>query len=573
MNQQSKYYTNALFFFLMCLSLSGCHSEKRQKHLQAVQSDAAMVVTAHPLATQVGLDVLKRGGNAFDATIATQFALAVVYPRAGNIGGGGLLTLRTSDGTTEALDYREKAPLSATRDMFLDETGNVHANRSTRGHLAVGVPGTVAGMEALHKKYGSMPWDSLLYPAVNFAKNGFLITVTEANRLNYYQADFDTMNTESAFQKKQPWTAGDLLYQPGLARTLKRIADRGKSDFYEGATAQMLVREMEENSGLISAEDLKSYEAIWRKPLIDDYGNYTIISMPPPSSGGVALLQILEMWEQNKQQLQLDSVWTVAAMHLLIEAERRAYADRALFLGDQDFFDVPMDKLLDSNYLHQRMTDYSPALASVSDSVSQFDVQVQIESFETTHTSIIDADGNAVSTTTTLNGNYGSKVVVRNAGFFLNNEMDDFSAKPGVPNQFGLIGAEANAIEPQKRMLSSMTPTIVEKDGELHLVLGTPGGSTIITSVAQVILQVTDLNRRLDEAVAAPRFHHQWLPDEVWYEAGKFDETIISSLREMGHKPVSKEVLGKVKAIQVLPSGKLLGVGDPRHPDDCPDGY
>ncbi|MEZ4990303.1 MAG: gamma-glutamyltransferase [Saprospiraceae bacterium] len=534
-------------------------------------ADSAMVVSPHPLSTQVGLEILRQGGNAVDATIALQFAMAVVYPRAGNIGGGGFMVLRNSDGSTASLDYREKAPAAADRDMYLDSLGTPIDGLSTAGHLAAGIPGTVAGMFAAHDKYGHLPMSQLIEPAIELAEKGFRITQEEADRLNNFQEAFHKFNEAPNPFLKENWKAGDLLVQSALAETLERIKAQGTAGFYEGRTAELIEAEMAQGGGIISRADLQHYQASWRQPLIGDYKQYRIISMPPTSSGGVALLQMLEMLEAYP--LSKYGFHTVPSVHLITEVERRAYADRAEHMGDTDFYPVPIDSLLSAHYLDMRMTDFSTDSATTSEHILAGNFSVGLESFETTHTSVIDAGGNAVSVTTTLNSNYGCKVWVDGAGFFLNNEMDDFSVKPGVPNQFGLIGAEANAIAPNKRMLSSMTPTIIEKDGKLFMVLGTPGGSTIITSVLQVFLNVAEYNMDLEEAVQAKRFHHQWLPDMIMVEKGGFSPVLMDSLKAMGHSFREVDYIAKVKAIQVLPDGKLHGVADPRNTDDDAKGY
>ncbi len=524
-----------------------------------------MIVAAHPLAVRAGHEIFAKGGNAVDAAIAVQFALAVVYPRAGNIGGGGFMVLRKPDGEADALDYREKAPLAGGRDMYLDSLGEAITDLSRAGHLAAGVPGTVMGMYEAHKKYGRIErFGDLLKPAIRLAKRGFPISRAEAERLNTYQEDFRKCSTlPNPFTEEKNWQAGDLLVQPELARTLERLRDEGPAGFYQGETAKLLLEEMARGGGLITQADLDQYRALWRQPITGAYKNYRIISMSPPSSGGVALLQLLRILEPHELK-----AGDPSTMHLMIEAMRRVYADRAYYMGDPDFYPVPADSLLDKDYLSERMADFSPEKATPSGQTQWGEVRVQMERFETTHTSVVDRDGMAVAVTTTINDNYGNKVVVGGAGFFLNNEMDDFSVKPGVPNLYGLLGGEANAIEPGKRMLSSMTPAIVEKDGELFLVLGSPGGSTIITSNLQVILNVIEFGMELPDAVAAPRFHHQWLPEEVWVEEGRFDPALLKMLEQKGHSFVEKKRLGIVKAIQVLPDGRRVGVGDGRNPDD-----
>jgi len=561
--------------FSLILISSACQFAKPDPPYEVVQSavkDSAMVVAEHPVAAQVGKEILQKGGNAVDAAIASQFALAVVYPRAGNIGGGGFMVIHLADGTSDALDYREKAPAAAHRDMYLDGEGNVMESVSKEGHLSVGVPGSVAGMELAFKKYSKIKdWGQLLEPAIRLAKEGFALTALEASRLNEYKAQFKKLNPDPRpFVKEGAWKMNDVLVQPELAHTLELIRDKGAAGFYEGETASKILAEMKRGGGLITLEDLKNYEAKWRKPIIGQYKNYRIITMPPPSSGGVVLMQILTMLE--KFPLGEYGFQSAKSVHAIVEAERRAYADRAKYLGDSDFFPVPVDSLLDPAYLKAKMQDFDPNKATSSGVLGPA-VKIGVETFETTHTSIVDQEGNAVSVTTTLNLNYGSKVIVQGGGFFLNDEMDDFSAKPGVPNYFGLVGAEANAIQPGKRMLSSMTPTIVEKDGDLFMVLGAPGGSTIITALLQTFLGVTEYGNKLEQAVWGPRFHHQWLPDVISCEAAAIDTTVRKQLWDMGHKLENVGRMALIKAILVLPNGKLQGVGDNRNQDDDTEGF
>lgn len=534
-------------------------------------TDTAMVVTPHPLSSQVGVAILQQGGNAVDATVAVHFAMAVVYPRAGNIGGGGFMVLRQANGEIAALDYREKAPAAASRDMYLDSLDNIIGGLSTKGHLASGVPGTVDGLIQAHQKYGRLDFATVIQPAIDLARNGFAITETEAKRFNAFQEDFATYNTDDSPFIKKEWKPGHKLVQTNLANTLERIKEQGRDGFYTGETADHIVAEMALGNGIISKEDLASYQASWREPLVGDYKNYNIISMPPSSSGGVALLQLMEMMEQYP--ISEYGFHSPEAIHLMAEAERRVYADRSQYLGDTDYYPVPIDSLIDSVYLATRMADFTAEAVSLSDSTEAGNFKLVKESFETTHTSVVDNEGNAVSVTTTINSNFGSKVLVHGAGFFLNNEMDDFSSKPGVPNQFGLVGAEANAIQPGKRMLSSMTPTIVEKDDELFLVLGAPGGSTIITAVFQVIMNTVEFDMPLDEAVAASRFHHQWLPDMLTIERYGFEEETLEALKAKGHEFREINRMAVIKAIQVLEDGKLHGAADPRNPDDAALGY
>jgi len=568
-------FAGKLLIFLWLLSACSAEQAPPEPGYRAEKSaigNEAAVVTAHPLSTDVGIAILQQGGNAVDAAIAVQFALSVVYPRAGNLGGGGFLLLRLPDGQVDALDYREKAPLAAERDMYLDSSGQVIEGLSREGALAIGVPGTVAGMEAAFHKYSQLEdWSKLLEPAIAYARDGFRLSPTEAERLNRFQEAFKATNPSSIPFVRDSFYAGYLLKQPQLARSLQRIQQKGAAGFYEGPVADALLEEMEARGGLMQRKDLQQYTAQWRKPVSVGYHGYKITSMPPPSSGGVALGQILNMLEPYL--LFEQDFHSPAAVHLMVEAERRAYADRAQYLGDSDFYEVPIDSLLGEAYLAQRMENFDTAQATKSSAVAAGDFKWQKESFETTHTSIVDAEGMAVSVTTTLNSNFGSKVFVQDAGFFLNNEMDDFSAKPGVPNQFGLIGSEANAIAPGKRMLSSMTPTIIEQDGRLFMVLGAPGGSTIITAVLQVFLHVSDFGMSLEEAIEAGRFHHQWLPDEILVEPGALPDSTRAALEAMGHQFREVKRMAVVKAILREEDGLLRAAGDPRNPDDDAAGY
>ncbi len=551
------------YHLILCVAvLASCTTQNPSFQSSGAIGNHAMVSSAHPLASAIGLDVMKNGGNAIDATIATHFALAVVYPQAGNIGGGGFSIIRMNDGTINSLDFREKAPKLAHREMYLNADGQLNDLQSTHGHMASGVPGAVEGMFALHQKYGTLPMSELIQPSINLAKHGYALTILAAELLNTKQGEFQTYNRWSTpYQSDQNWQAGDTITQPDLAQTLEYIQTNGVNGFYEGIVADQIVAEMQSGNGLISYADLKNYKSVWRKPITGYYRGHQIISMAPPSSGGVALIQLLQGTENYPI-----ADWghnSTKTIHLMAELERRVYADRATYLGDSDFVNVPVDQLLDSRYNEQRFSDISFDKATPSALVSSGEIPTS-ENPETTHLSVVDADGNAVAITTTLNSSFGNKVMVKGAGFFLNNEMDDFSSKPGSPNQFGLIGGEANAIAPHKRMLSSMTPTIVTYKDQLKMIVGTPGGSTIITSVYQTLLNVIDHGMGMQEAVNAKRIHHQWYPDEIRVETDALTKSVQTDLEQLGHQLRIIDKIGRMDCILVLPDGSLEGGADPR---------
>ncbi|MDQ0594732.1 gamma-glutamyltranspeptidase/glutathione hydrolase [Chryseobacterium ginsenosidimutans] len=522
-----------------------------------------VIVSAHPLASEAGAKILKIGGNAYDAVVATQYALAVVYPQAGNIGGGGFLVGVKNNGEKFTLDYRETAPQKATHDMYIEKNGKANTDLSQNGRLAIGVPGSIAGFFAT-LKYCKLPMDQLIQPAIDLAEKGFAITEQEADLLNASKEYFQKHNqSSSVFVKNTPWKAGDILVQKELAETLKLIQKQGLKGFYEGKTAELLVSEMKKGNGIITLEDLKNYKVAERKALEFNYKGNNVVSMPLPSSGGILLAQMLKMaGYENLEKYQQNSI---KAVQIMIEAERRAFADRAEYMGDPDFINDKTSYLISDEYLKNRWKSFSFSKATPSSEVGKIIKQPK-ESTETTHISVIDKDGNAAAVTTTLNGLYGSKVVVSGAGFFLNNEMDDFSIKPGVPNMFGAIGGEANSIQPNKRMLSSMTPTIVLKNGKPYMVVGTPGGTTIPTSVYQSIVDIIDFKLNTNITVNSPKFHHQWLPESVAFEKD-FPETTIQSLEKLGYKTEKWNQIGRTEMILIDDNGNIHAVADGRGDD------
>jgi gamma-glutamyltranspeptidase/glutathione hydrolase len=557
----------SITLLLILMSVPGCSVKTGKEKTNIIEGsniivDNGMVVSAHPESSRIGVSILQKGGNAVDAAVATEFALAVCFPEAGNIGGGGFMLIRTSEGKTDVIDYREKAPEFANRDMYLDKAGNVSEGASINTHLASGVPGTVDGMINAHSKYGILPFSAVIQPAIDLAEKGFPVSGGQADEFNNNRKTFIERNSfRPAFVKDSLWKEGDILIQQALAGTLKRIRDYGRDGFYSGKTARLLIREMKRGNGIISERDLQGYRSVSRVPLFADYNGYKIITVPPPSSGGIILIQLLKMigpypfreWGFNSCQ----------TIHLMTEAERRAFADRSKYSGDPDFVKIPVDQLITSQYLLDRMRTFDEKRASPSQEITPGSME-GYTSEETTHYSVVDARGNAVSATTTLNNTFGSSIVVDSAGFLLNDQMDDFSIKPGFPNMYGLVGGEANAIKPGKRMLSSMTPAIVEKGGKLFLVLGSPGGSTIPTTVFQVIVNVIDFGMNIRLAVDARRFHHQWLPDWISYEKNAIDSLSYEKLREMGYILKERSSIGSVNAIMILPGGKKAGGPDKR---------
>jgi len=575
--KRSSWASAILFLVLSCKSLQTNKSPLIDPYQYSVQkkiiADNGAVVSAHPLASKVGLEIMKMGGNAIDAAIATQLALAVVYPQAGNLGGGGFLVAKLKDtrhspeGSEKiiAIDYREMAPGAASRDMYIDADGVARTDKSQDGHLASGVPGTVSGLFA-SAKYGKLSFAKLIQPAIELAEKGFVIRPREARGLNSLQDELKKFNTVMpVFIKEKPWQEGDTLIQTDLAKTLKRIRDKGEAGFYQGETARLIVEEMKRGSGIITYEDLKKYTAKEREAHTFTYKGYKIIGMPMPSSGGLLLHQMMKMIEERN--IGAMGFQTEQSVQLMTEVERRAFADRGEYMGDADFYKVPVKELTSKKYLDDRMKDYDPGKAGVSKQISFGNTNLY-ESEETTHLSVIDKEGNAVAVTTTLNNSYGSRTVVGGAGFFLNDEMDDFSVKPGVPNMYGAIGGEANAIVPGKRMLSSMAPTIVLKDNKPFLIVGTPGGTTIPTSVFQTLVNIIEFNMNTEDAVYKPKFHHQWLPDTLELEKG-FSSSVREALERKGYAIKDRSAIGRTEVIKVLANGQFEAVADKRGDDDA----
>jgi len=549
-----------VFSLTFLLVISSCTNNPTEEGLTAKNG---MVVSAREEASKIGVEILKKGGNAFDAMIATDLALAVSFQSAGNIGGGGFMVYRKATGETGALDYREKAPLTASKDMYLDEQGNIIKGMSLAGAMAIGVPGAIAGIFKVHEKFGTLPIETLFQPAIDLANKGIVVTKKQSSRIKMHQRYFQLVNKEKILFQEEI-SVGDTLRFTNLANTLSRIMKNGRDEFYKGDTARKLVDFISDNNGIISLKDLELYEAVWRDPVEFQYDNLKVISMSPPSSGGICLEQIMKMIEPyDINDLTHNSLDYIK---ILVEAERRSFADRSYYLGDPDFVSIPKEQLVEKEYLLERMSGFSFNSPTPSHEISYGNVEV-LESDETTHYSIVDQFGNAIAVTTTLNGSYGSQLYCSELGFFLNNEMDDFSSKPGSPNMFGLIGGSANKIEPQKRMLSSMTPTIVEKENRLFMTLGSPGGSRIITSVLQTILNVHEFDMSMNKAVNSPRFHHQWMPDTIKLEPNSFNSKLIEELKSFGYNIGYKDPIGIVDGILVRANGILEGGADKRGED------
>ncbi len=545
--------------FLFLIPFSSLYGQSRSTQIH----ENGLVVSAEVYASEVGKQILQQGGNAVDAAVAVQFALAVTLPRAGNIGGGGFMVLQLADGTSTTLDFREKAPSRASRTMYIRD-GEFKPELSWEGILAVGVPGTVDGMVTALERYGRMPLELVIQPAIDLAKNGYYLSYVQARSLNSRFETFSKYEGSKKYFTKEdgvPFNEGDLLIQKDLAEVLEQVARYGRDGFYSGSVADAIVREMRKQGGLITHSDLRNYRSKWREPVKARFQDYELSIMPPPSSGSIAVAQIIEMMDDYAlAELGHNSADYV---HLMAESMRRAFADRSFYLGDPDYYDVPKQDLIDPKYNHARMIDFSMDTITHSSSLSHGEFSNNYESDETTHFSIVDKDGNAVAVTTTLNGSFGSKVAVDGAGFLLNNEMDDFSAQPGEPNAYGLIGGEANAIEPGKRMLSSMTPTIVTKDGKVRMILGAAGGPRIITSTLQSFLNLAVFGMNAQEAIAANRVHHQWLPDILFYENYGLSPDTIRLLEQKGHQLRTMSI-ARGHIIYVDQEGKKSSGVDPR---------
>lgn len=537
-----------------------------------VRATQGMVASVDAMATQVGVDILKQGGNAVDAAVAVGYALAVTHPQAGNLGGGGFMLLRTKDGATTAIDFREMAPAGATRDMFLDEQGNPDSKKSLTSPLASGTPGAVAGLSLALEKYGSLPLNSVVRPAIKLAQEGFIVNDALADDLKTYGSEVlpHHENSKAIFWKDgEPLKKGDKLVQQDLANSLTMIAENGPDAFYKGEIARQIAQQMQQNGGLITTDDLAAYQAVERTPVSGEYRGYQIFSMPPPSSGGIHIVQILNILENF--DMKKYGFGSADAIQIMAEAEKYAYADRSEYLGDPDFVNVPWQALTSKAYAKSIAGQIDINKAKPSSEIRPGKL-APYESDQTTHFSVVDKDGNAVAVTYTLNTTFGTGIVAGNTGILLNNQMDDFSAKPGVPNVYGLVGGEANAVGPKKRPLSSMSPTIVVKDGKTWLVTGSPGGSRIITTVLQMVVNTIDFGMNVAEATNAPRFHHQWLPDELRVEKG-FSPDTLKLLEQKGQKVALKEAMGSTQSIMVGPDGELYGASDPRSVDDLTAGY
>lgn len=554
-----KLFIKALFLFLTISSTAAAQVATPTPYYNGVVS------SAETHASEAGLEILKNGGNAIDAAVAVQFALAVTLPRAGNIGGGGFMVLHLADGSVKTLDFREKAPHRSFRDMFLDDDGEYDSAKSRVGGLASGVPGTVDGMITALERHGTLALEVVMEPAIRLARNGYRLTHSQARSLNNASERFKNFEgSRKIFLKEngQEWKEGDLFIQTDLAETLTRIATMGRRGFYSGLTARLIVDEMQRTGGIITMRDLRDYSSEWREPLKATYKGYELFMMPPPSSGGIVMKQVLNMiGELDKENIGFNSAEYI---HLLSEAFRRSFADRNYWLGDPDFVEVPVEKLTEVQYLKSRMENFNPDLATKSNEIAHGEWNITSESYETTHFNVIDSNGNAVAVNTTLNGSFGSFVSVSGAGFLLNNEMDDFSAKPGEPNMFGLIGAEANSIEPGKRMLSSMSPTIAVKDGKPRFIGGGAGGPRIITATLQNFLNMAVFEMDAIQSISAPRFHHQWLPDRLVVEGLYFSPDTIHKLEIKGHEVQKIGNIALIHSIFIDSNGVIYGASDPR---------